>query len=192
MSAIFASLLARCMVCRPGDSEMEIFFSDRDGERFKLELLSREPQLILGIGAERVAVSPLSGKDPSRVAIRLDDRVLEGWRYVSGNDIYLHLEGRHWHFRRAGIEAGELGSDPAAAELRADMPGTVVSVHAAPGLDVAEGDRLMVIESMKLQMILTAPRAARVKGVHVSENSSFDRGAVLISFEAAEAAARGN
>jgi 3-methylcrotonyl-CoA carboxylase alpha subunit len=166
-------------------------FNDSDGQPQRLDIVARKPDLVLQTGAQRVTVESPSNDDPARVRLQLNGQLAEGWRWVNGNDVYLQLAGRHWHFRRAGVEAGETAGASSSSELRADMPGTVVSIHVAAGVEVADGDRLITIESMKLQMILTAPRAARIRQIHVADNGSFDRGAVLISFDAPDTAAQG-
>ncbi len=162
---------------------MDILFDDAHGQRQKLDIVSRKPEIVFDIDGERLSLTDHASNEPARVCLKMDGRLVEGWRWVAGNDIYLRLEGRHWHFRRAGIEAGESSSSAARSDLRAEMPGTVVTLHVSVGVEVAEGDRLLTIESMKLQMILTASRGGRIKAIHVEENSSFDRGATLVSFD---------
>ena len=44
------------------------------------------------------------------------------------------------------------------------MPGTVLLVHVADGDTVAEGDVLLVLESMKMELSITAPDAGTVDG----------------------------
>ena len=44
------------------------------------------------------------------------------------------------------------------------MPGTVLLVHVADGDAVAEGDVLLVLESMKMELSITAPHAGTVDG----------------------------
>ena len=166
-----------------GDPHVEMVFDDADGVRHALDIVARKPQLVLDVDGRPFALEELSTGDPARIRIRVGNEVSEGWRWVSGQDVYLRVAGRHWHFRRAASGAGESSASASRAELCADMPGTVVSVHVAVGVEVLEGDRLMTIESMKLQMTVTAPRAARVRAIHVAENATFDRGVTLISFE---------
>ena len=67
--------------------------------------------------------------------------------------------------------------------LSAPMPGVVIAVHVAAGDQVHAGQALMVIESMKLETTLTAPRDARVKTVHHPAGASFALKAALITLE---------
>lgn len=162
---------------------MEIVFDDSEGGRQQVDILERQPEQSFEVGGRRVSFREIDAGQSGRVRIAVEGGVLDGWRWVAGNDVYLKLAGRHWHFRRAGVEAGEAGAGSAHAGVRAEMPGTVVAIHAQAGAQVTEGDRLLTIESMKLQMTLVAPRAGRIQAVHVDANASFDRGATLVSFE---------
>ena len=117
---------------------MDILFDDAHGQRQKLDIVSRKPEIVVDIDAERLWITDHASNDPSRVSLKVGGRVVEGWRWVAGNDIYLRLEWRHWHVRRAGIEAGESSSSAALADLRAEMPGTVVTLHVSVGVEVAE------------------------------------------------------
>lgn len=162
---------------------MDIVFDDGRGVRSQIDIHGRRPEIVMTIDGHRVTLTELVSGEIGRVSLKVGGRLLQGWRWVSGNDVYVRLAGRHWHFRRAGIEAGESASGASQADVRADMPGTVIALHVAVGVEVAEGDRLLTIESMKLQMILTASKSGRIKTVHVDENASFERGAMLVSFE---------
>jgi biotin carboxyl carrier protein len=49
------------------------------------------------------------------------------------------------------------------------MAGKVLEVHAAAGAEVAAGQLLFVLESMKMQFEISSPRAGRVRAVLVRE-----------------------
>lgn len=102
---------------------------------------------------------------------------------IAGEDIFLHVDGRHFHVthhepvrRYASADEGE-----ANAAARAPMPGTVVRVIAAIGDAVAAGDAILVIESMKLETTIRAWRDGTVEDIHVAEGATFERGTLLVS-----------
>jgi len=66
--------------------------------------------------------------------------------------------------------------------LLAPMPGRVVDVLVQAGAAVARGDALMVLEAMKVQMRLTAPRAGIVDAVRARPGDLVEDGAELVSF----------
>jgi len=74
------------------------------------------------------------------------------------------------------------GSD----RLMAPMPGRIIDVLARPGDRVARGDVLLVLEAMKVQMRLAAPRAGVVAAVHAAQGDLVDDGAELVSFQPGE------
>ena len=60
------------------------------------------------------------------------------------------------------------------------MPGLVKAVHVTKGDTVAAGDRLAVLEAMKMEHVLTAGRDGVVADVLVQEGAQVEAGAALI------------
>ncbi len=71
--------------------------------------------------------------------------------------------------------------------VHAPAPAVVVSVAVKPGDTVAIGDRLAVLEAMKMETQLVAPFSGRVRQVMTMPNVQVDTGAPLIQIEAAGA-----
>ena len=66
------------------------------------------------------------------------------------------------------------------------MPGRIVRVLVAEGAQVTKGERLIVLEAMKMEHSLSAPFAAIVEKVLVSEGDQVQDGRLLITLAAAE------
>jgi 3-methylcrotonyl-CoA carboxylase alpha subunit len=71
----------------------------------------------------------------------------------------------------------------AAGGLEAPMPGKVIAVRVVGGQEVAKGQELLVIEAMKMENALRAPRAGRVKAVLAEAGDMVSPGAVLVELE---------
>jgi acetyl/propionyl-CoA carboxylase alpha subunit len=67
--------------------------------------------------------------------------------------------------------------------LEATMPGKVIAVKAAAGQAVKKGDEIVVVEAMKMENALRAPRDGTVKAVHVKVGDMVGPGAVLAELE---------
>jgi 3-methylcrotonyl-CoA carboxylase alpha subunit/geranyl-CoA carboxylase alpha subunit len=80
------------------------------------------------------------------------------------------------------------GGASAARELRAPFNDKLIVVHAAPGASIAKGEPLLVIESMKLEHTLAAPRDLTVEGLSVAAGQQVAPGQLLITFAAAASA----
>jgi geranyl-CoA carboxylase alpha subunit len=76
------------------------------------------------------------------------------------------------------------GGASAARELRAPFNGKLIAVHAHAGATIAKGEPLLVIESMKLEHTLAAPRDVTVDSVSVAAGQQVAPGQLLITFSA--------
>jgi propionyl-CoA carboxylase alpha chain len=63
------------------------------------------------------------------------------------------------------------------------MPGTVVAVHVEVGAEVTEGQPLLVVEAMKMQHTVAAPRAGTVTELAAAVGRQVEAGAVLAVVE---------
>ena len=70
--------------------------------------------------------------------------------------------------------------------IEAPMPGLVKAVFTAPGAKVAKGDRLAMLEAMKMEHALLALRDGIVAEVLVSQGDQVSAGAALVRLEDAE------
>jgi biotin carboxyl carrier protein len=66
------------------------------------------------------------------------------------------------------------------ARVTAPMPGKLVRVLVAAGQEVAAGQGLVVMEAMKMENEIRAPRAGRVHEVPVQERQAVETGALLV------------
>ena len=62
----------------------------------------------------------------------------------------------------------------------APMPGNILKVNVTAGQAVKEGDVLVVLEAMKMENEIMAPKAGTVTQVVVSKGSTVDTGAPLV------------
>jgi 3-methylcrotonyl-CoA carboxylase alpha subunit len=63
------------------------------------------------------------------------------------------------------------------------MPGRVIAVKASPGQRVARGEELVVVESMKMENAIRAPREGTVKSVAAKVGDMVSPGVVLVEME---------
>ena len=64
--------------------------------------------------------------------------------------------------------------------MTAPMPGTILKVNVQPGQAVKSGEVLLVLEAMKMENEIMAPKAGTVAQVLVSKGSNVDTGAPMV------------
>lgn len=85
--------------------------------------------------------------------------------------------------RREGPTAsgGTRAAGPVA--VSAPMPGKVVTILAAEGEEVRQGQGLVVVEAMKMQNELPSPKSGRIRTVRVAEGQAVNAGETLVLVE---------
>lgn len=115
-----------------------------------------------------------------RFAIELDG-ILRRYAVVRDADDALWV-GRDGHQLEAVPRRPGAGADPASSgSLQAPMPGVVLQVRVADGQRVRAGDVLLVLESMKMELAITAPRDGVVCGLSLAVGDRVARRQPLLS-----------
>ena len=71
------------------------------------------------------------------------------------------------------------------ADVLAHITGTVWKIEVQPGKKVAEGDVLVILESMKMEMPVEAPCGGTVTEIKVKEGEAVDEGRVVVVIDEA-------
>jgi acetyl-CoA/propionyl-CoA carboxylase biotin carboxyl carrier protein len=109
-----------------------------------------------------------------RYVLALDDR---GVTWVS-------RDGRTWAVHdRAAEEADAEAVTGAGGPVRSPMPGTVRLVEVAEGQHVTAGQKLVVVEAMKMEHVLTAAVDGVVRELRAREGATVAKDAVLLTVE---------
>ena len=61
------------------------------------------------------------------------------------------------------------------------MAGTIFELIAAVGDDVEEGDELVILESMKMEIPVEAPLAGSVSEIHIAQGDQVQEGDTLVT-----------
>jgi biotin carboxyl carrier protein len=68
------------------------------------------------------------------------------------------------------------------AELKAPMPGLVLSVLVKEGDEVKKGDNVLVLEAMKMENIIKSPADVTIKSIKIKPSDKVEKNQVLIQF----------
>jgi len=120
--------------------------------------------------------SIIEGNHSSMVRVSSSGEAVEAW--VNGRRLPLAIsDPRDTQAQSGGVRL----SGP--QELRALMPGKVVKLLVSVGDEVEAGTGVIVVEAMKMQNEMRAPKTGRVKRIHKAEGSTVGPGEALLEIE---------
>ncbi|TXH05896.1 MAG: biotin/lipoyl-binding protein [Nevskiaceae bacterium] len=158
-----------------GDAEHNLELS-RSADGYRLHLADRTLPIDLKTGADGRAWLTLDGEHHEVVIA------------TRGDDVFVHFDGEAYQLRYEHplkrLAAAGLGS--AEDRVLAPMPGSIVSVSVKAGDAVTKGQILLVMESMKMETTIAAPRDGVIEAVTYDKGQTFDRDALLLSLVAIE------
>ena len=88
--------------------------------------------------------------------------------------------------RLAPPSTGRSRGRSASNDLSAPMPATVISVMVEAGAKVVRGDTLIMLEAMKMELAIRAPRDGAVKAIHCRPGELVQPGVQLITLDGVE------
>jgi len=117
------------------------------------------------------------------VQAMLCDQPARGTVVFEGEKVHVFHAGAHVTLERFDPLA-HAGDETSGGGLAAPMPGKVVALLAKPGVKVAKGTPLLVMEAMKMEHTITAPSDGQVDSFHFAAGDQVAEGAALLAFTA--------
>ena len=117
-------------------------------------------------------------------AIRLDDGLTHlAWAVISGETRWVFIDGEVFVFESGRPSVRRRRASAAQGSLTAPMPATVRQVVVSPGARVQQGDVLLVLEAMKMELPVRAPGDGTVTTVKCRQGELVQAGQELIELE---------
>ena len=163
-------------------SSTAIAFHDLKGEWEVVAAVERSGKSWqMTVGAETSQLSWQRGVDGVWTVTLGDHSARLAIAQAPGAVIEVTDQSGRW-FARPGRRPPESNRSVQAADnaIRAPLPGKVIRVDAEPDLVVEEGSPLVILSAMKIEVVLRAPRACRVRTVHCQANQQVDAGDLLV------------
>lgn len=158
-----------------------------NGAPERIEILAPSPSCRFRLGEGEIRDADVEVPEPGVYSVLLNGRsydarveehpdclviVIDGYRFETEV-----RDPRRWSRQSAGRGAGGVQT------ITAPMPGKVVRVLVAPGEVIEPGQGLVVVEAMKMQNEMKAPRAGKVLSVPAKQGATVAAGEVLATIE---------
>ena len=74
----------------------------------------------------------------------------------------------------------KVGASQKVGDIKAPMPGLVLEVSVEVGMQVMKGDKVLILEAMKMENALKAVGDGIVKAIHITKGTAVEKGQLLI------------
>ncbi len=98
--------------------------------------------------------------------------------------VWARIDGRNWDFEDISFEPTLRAEAEGDGRVRATMNGRVVSVDVAVGERVSRGQKLLVLEAMKMEHVHVAYIDGTVEAIHVAEGEQVEARRVVVEVKA--------
>jgi 3-methylcrotonyl-CoA carboxylase alpha subunit len=99
---------------------------------------------------------------------------------ADGDTIYILRNGRQTKVALRDLALNEAGDQDRSGVVRAPMHGKLLSILVEPGAQVTRGQRLAIIEAMKMEHTLVAPTDGTIADISVAGDAQVAEGAIVM------------
>lgn len=166
------------------------YYVDVDDRTFELDFQEEGEQLLVRVGEEALTLDLRQVTEPSLYSLLIDNRSYEIFVEENGDEFDVLIGGEMFHLkvqdewtrrlaniqRKSQVESGLL-------EIKAPMPGAVVSIEVTLEQDVRKGQGVVILSAMKMENEIKSPRAGRVRSIEVQPGQTVEQGRTLVVIE---------
>ena len=161
-----------------------------DGESIELEVSDDEVGSVVRYEDRELRVDLGRVGSTGPYSLLLDDRSYEGYvelveggyRVILGGQVFLIAVEEATRARLHGL-AGASHHHEGPTAVAAPMPGLVIGLPVAEGQTVRRGETVVILQAMKMENELRAPRDGTVKEIKVSTGETVAMGQALLTLE---------
>ncbi len=160
------------------------YFTTVNDEEFVIEI-DRDDQIM--VNGEEYEINFHQMSETGVASLLLNNRSLEAfveeredvWEVLIHGEVYgVQVADERTH--RLAQARGTAVAVTGEAMIKSPMPGIIITVSVAEGDMVEKGQKVIILESMKMENELTAPRDGVVMRVAVQPGASVEKGQVLV------------
>ncbi len=156
---------------------------EAEGERLERSVIARGHSRFVVEGGDSAIEMSVEGDTESGLRLTMDGHAQKAHVALYSNAITVFMEGAAHAFTVPDLLAGDGEDDAAGDNIFAPMPGLVKIISAKPGEAVSKGDPMIVLEAMKMEHTLTAPRDGTISEILVAEGDQVTDGTMLLALE---------
>ena len=162
----------------------DTYFAEVNGTEYQIDIISETEVIINGTP---LTIDHVLLKGGSSCSLLVDGNSYEPSTYQENGGWEILLKGKRFSVnvedereRRLRLASGGSSAQKGRIIIMSPMPGLVIDVPVQEGDEVEKGDVLVILESMKMQNELRAPRAGKVSRIQAALNENVERKQALL------------
>ena len=116
----------------------------------------------------------------------IDSQTLHAYVVQIGHQYSIFYSGAHYEIEAYDPSHPDDNIEQTNGSLRSPMPGKIIEVSTNQGDQVSQGDRLLVLEAMKMEHTITAPMDGSVQDINFKAGDVVEEGVELILIKSSE------
>lgn len=157
-----------------------------DGKNYRLELTQSDGHWSCRLDGRDIEVDAVLAR-PNVLSLRIGNRAYEVKCERVANDVHIWVGSQRFapevRDPRSLRSRSHAADDHGPRKLTAPMPGKVVRILSAQGVEVEAGAGVVVVEAMKMQNEVKSPKKGTIQKILVSEGTAVSAGDVLAIVE---------
>jgi biotin carboxyl carrier protein len=154
-----------------------------DGNVFEIHLDRQGDYFRAVVEGQTYQVEVLD-RQAGQISLRLGDRPVTLYWAADGGQKWISREGCTYLLKKPEpLSVRSQGEDLAGNLVRSPMPAQVQELFIDEGDQVENGQTIMLLEAMKMEIHIRAPQAGRIKKLFVQTDQSVERGQNLIELD---------
>lgn len=109
------------------------------------------------------------------------DQKIPAISFIEDNQLTVFCNAKRWEFFLQNPAQPEMNT-ASSREIYSPMPGTLIEICVQPGQSVAAGERLLIMEAMKMEHTLIAPHPGKIKEIFFSAGDWVKEDSLLLAF----------
>lgn len=157
-----------------------------DGKNYRLDLSQSAGQWSCHLNGREIEVDAVLAR-PDVLSLRIGNRAYEVKCERAASDIHIWVGSQRFapevRDPRSLRSRSHAADDQGPRKLTAPMPGKVVRILLAEGVEVEAGAGVVVVEAMKMQNEVKSPKKGTIQKILVTEGAAVSAGDVLAIVE---------
>ncbi len=164
-------------LCQPAMTMISLWQS----EKYRQISVDRTPENFKFSWDHQTLEASAQWRDDNNLSLYTGGQKFFAVTLLDENQLLVFCAGEQWEFFLKN-PAGTFAHTSSEKDVAAPMPGTIVEIYVQPGQTVTAGERLLVMEAMKMEHSLVAPQAGKIQEIFYKPGDRVKEGARLLAF----------